>query len=71
MRLSTYLQKQKKNGLKQCAWADKHKISPAVISRYLKGKGMSFENALKVAKATRGAVTAMTILMAIINNNRR
>lgn len=71
MRLSTYLRKQKKNGLKQCAWAERHKLSPAVISRYLRGGGISNINAFKIEKATNGKVTARTILMAVIKNNRR
>lgn len=71
MRLSTYLKSQKKEGLKQCAWAAKHKISPAVISRYLRGGGMSPANAFKVELATKGSVKAVDILRAIVKNNQR
>ena len=70
MRLSVYLRKQEKKGLKQCAWANKHKISPAVISRYLNGNGMSAENAYRVEKATKGEVTADEILKLLQILNR-
>jgi hypothetical protein len=52
----------KKNGIKPTPWAEKHNIAPAVISRYLNGRGISKENALKISQASFGEVSVMDIL---------
>lgn len=67
MRLSVFLKNEK-----PCVWAAYHKISPSVISRYLRYRGgMSPENAIKVEKASKRKVKAWDILMTIVKNNRR
>lgn len=52
----------KENGLKPTPWAIDNKIAPSVISRHINGKNISKDNALKIQKATNGAVTAMELL---------
>lgn len=59
MTLLEYLQK---NNLKPTPWATKNEIAPSVVSRYLNGKGVSKENALKISKATNGEVTIVELL---------
>lgn len=59
MNIRDYLHK---NNLKPTPWAVDNKIAPSVISRYLSGRGLSKENALKIQNATGGAVSIMELL---------
>lgn len=59
MKLLDYIQE---NDLKATPWAIRNKIAPSVISRYLSGKGISKQNALKIEQATNGKVTVMELL---------
>lgn len=52
----------KNNKIKFTPWAVEKEISPSVISRFIGGKGMSPENALKIEQATDGQVTRMELL---------
>lgn len=58
----------KKHNLKPTPWAEKKNISASVISRYLNGKGISPENALKVVNACNGEVTLDDIYSRESNN---
>lgn len=40
-----------------CAWAEYHKISRSVISRYLQGLNISVKNLLKIYNATEKRVS--------------
>ena len=52
----------KDGGHKATPWAVANKIAPSVISRFLNGKGISKDNALKVVIATGGKVTLEELL---------
>ena len=58
--LSMYFEK---HGLKPTPWGFKNGISPATLSRYLRGKSqLTPENALKISEATNGEVPIMDLL---------
>jgi len=59
MELKRYI---KTVGLKPTPWAIKKGLSPSVISRFLNGKGLSLDNALKIEQATNGEVTRLELL---------
>jgi len=40
-----------------CAWAEYHKISRSVLSRYLQGLNISITNLLKIYRATQKQVS--------------
>jgi hypothetical protein len=52
----------KTHNLKPTPWAIENKIPPSVISRYLNGRGISPENALKVEIASDKKVTIKELL---------
>jgi hypothetical protein len=52
----------KNNKIKFTPWALEKGVSPSVISRFINGKGMSPENALKIEQATNGQVTRLELL---------
>jgi len=52
----------KRYNLKPTPWAIENKIPPSVISRYLNGRAMSPENALKVEIASNQKVTIKELL---------
>ena len=59
MNLKNYL---KTHNLKPTPWAEKHGLNAPLLSRYLNGKGISPQNALKIEKATGGAVSCIELL---------
>ena len=52
----------KENEIKPTPWATRHGIASSVISRYLKGNGISPKNACRIEKATGGQVSRMELL---------
>jgi len=62
MKLKDYFDK---NEIRPTPWAEKHGISPAVISRYLKRGTITPRNARKIAEATGRVVSEMELLYPI------
>jgi hypothetical protein len=52
----------KRNGFRPTPWAVKNSIAPAVISRFLNGRGISPANAARIASATNGEVSVLDLL---------
>ena len=59
-KLSKYFKKHK---LKPTPWGVKHGISPATLSRFLRGKStLTPANAKRISKATLGKVSVLDLL---------
>jgi hypothetical protein len=68
MQLSDYL---KSIGAKPSRWAQQHKISPSIISRYLNQKaGLELGTAHRIIKATNGAVSLDDLFCGMTNDNQ-
>lgn len=59
MKLKDYFELHK---IKPTPWGLKNGIYPALLSRYLNGKGISPANAAKIEQATDGQVDKMELL---------
>ncbi len=58
-KFKAYLMKQ---GKKQTHWAKENKIAPSVISRLMHGKRISYDNALRIQRASKNAIKVDDIL---------
>ena len=68
MHLKDFLRVQDLSGL---AFAKKHSLSQATVSRAVNGKAISGSNALKIEKATEGFVTLRELLYPETTDSRQ